>query len=262
MLRRVPTPPSSDAPGDPSGGPAAEPGDFSDLATSWNEFGKTDPMWAVLSQTDKRGGKWVPGEFFASGRRWVVRYLGRWLGESAPGLEFGRAVDFGCGVGRVTQALAEHFQSVVGVDVAESMVAEANRYNRFPEKVEYHLNERTDLRFLEDASVDFVHTVLVLQHMPQDFAMAYLAEFGRILRPGGYLFFQIPTGRTDDADPFADTTLIKGDRRMRMFCTPMERIERVLRDAGVEIVRAEKGAGGGDLIESHHILARRLGAGR
>jgi len=44
----------------------------------------------------------------------------------------------------------------------------------------------------EDASFDFVLTLIVLQHMRQDYSAAYLREFLRLLRPGGIMFFQIP----------------------------------------------------------------------
>ena len=41
-----------------------------------------------------------------------------------------RALDFGCGLGRTTQALVSYFDEVYGVDIAPSSIELANRYNR------------------------------------------------------------------------------------------------------------------------------------
>jgi SAM-dependent methyltransferase len=102
-----------------------------------------------------------------------------------------RALDFGCGAGRLTQALAARFARCDGVDIAPSMIEVARRYNRFPDRCHYHLNTSSDLRDFADASFSFVYTVLVLQHMRPDYAKAYLREFLRVLAPGGLLVFQI-----------------------------------------------------------------------
>lgn len=40
------------------------------------------------------------------------------------------ALDFGCGVGRLTQALAAHFDEVTGVDISPSMIKLAKKYSR------------------------------------------------------------------------------------------------------------------------------------
>jgi SAM-dependent methyltransferase len=54
-------------------------------------------------------------------------------------------------------------------------------------------NERSDLAVFADDSFDFVYTARVLQHMPTpDLAMAYIAEFVRVLRPGGVACFHVP----------------------------------------------------------------------
>ena len=39
--------------------------DLKQLQKNWDEFGKTDPLWAILTSPDRKGGKWDPEEFFA-----------------------------------------------------------------------------------------------------------------------------------------------------------------------------------------------------
>lgn len=120
--------------------------------------------------------------------RWVAQKLES-LG-TVPVL--GRALDFGCGHGRLTQALATYFPEVVGVDIAASMLAAARLANKHGDRVSYVQNVRPDLSMFADASFDFVLTALVLQHMRPEYAACYMREFLRVLRPGGVAFFQIP----------------------------------------------------------------------
>jgi ubiquinone/menaquinone biosynthesis C-methylase UbiE len=146
----------------------------------------------VLTDARYKGGKWDLRDFFASGATDVQDLLGR---AEAYGLAppRGTALDFGCGVGRLTQALALEFDSVVGVDIAESMVEQAKRFNTHGEKCRFVVNDRPDLSRFTDASFDFLLSRLVLQHMDPKYARMYVAEFLRVLKPGGAAVFQVPS---------------------------------------------------------------------
>jgi 2-polyprenyl-3-methyl-5-hydroxy-6-metoxy-1,4-benzoquinol methylase len=164
---------------------------LSTLKKHWTEFGKQDPLWAILTHEVKKGGKWDVEEFFDIGRRDVDAWLGAALA-AKPKIGRARALDFGCGVGRLTQALAEHFESVVGVDIAPTMIEEAIRYNRHGDRCTYLVNDRPDLQQFFDGEFDFVFTLIVLQHMAPHYAKGYLKEFLRVLKPGGVVLFQMP----------------------------------------------------------------------
>jgi SAM-dependent methyltransferase len=158
--------------------------------TIWEDWAQADPLWAILSDPTRKGGRWELDEFFASGDHDVEEAL-RECAEHGLALARGRALDFGCGVGRLTQALASHFDHVDGVDISETMVRLANEHNRWPDRVQYHVNTTDDLGLLDDESFDFVLTVIVLQHNPPAVARRYIAEFVRILRPGGIAVFDL-----------------------------------------------------------------------
>jgi SAM-dependent methyltransferase len=170
------------------------------LRRSWDRFGRSDPFWAVLTDPGKRGGRWSPEEFFESGALEVAAVLRR---ADALGLHVARsrALDFGCGAGRLTQALAMHFDSADGVDIAPSMVRLARRLNRRGERCRYHLNDATHLGRFADGSFSFVYSVLVLQHMDPALARGYVREFLRVLAPGGLAVFQVPSHRTPEPPP-------------------------------------------------------------
>ena len=78
------------------------------------------------------------------------------------------------------------------------MVATAQELAGNNERVHFVVNDRPDLSLFGDASFDLVYSNIVLQHMPPELARAYLAEFFRVVREGGFVVFQIPSHLTDD----------------------------------------------------------------
>ena len=157
----------------------------------WHAFGAQDPLWAIVTQSGKRGGAWDLEQFFATGRAEVGEVL-RALADRGVAIERGRVLDFGCGVGRLTRALAERFDSCEGVDVAASMIERARELNEDDERVRFHHNDAPDLRLFGDQSFDFILALIVLQYMEPQLMRGYLREFVRVLRPGGVAFFNIP----------------------------------------------------------------------
>jgi ubiquinone/menaquinone biosynthesis C-methylase UbiE len=170
-----------------------------DVQKNWNEFGRTDPLWAILAIPDKKNNQWNVEEFFESGRKEIAEVMAFVSTLPAP-LARRRALDFGCGVGRLTQALGDHFEACVGVDIAASMIERARQYNRHGERCQYYLNESDDLRLFADSSFDFVYSVIVLQHMAPRYSRKYIQEFFRVLTPGGIAMFQIPAELTQPSE--------------------------------------------------------------
>ncbi|HET6546420.1 MAG TPA: class I SAM-dependent methyltransferase [Rhodanobacteraceae bacterium] len=163
------------------------------LRRVWSVLGREDPLWAVLSHPRKRGGRWRNDEFFATGRLEVDSQM---AALAAHGLPQGRrlALDFGCGAGRLTRALAAHFEHVLGVDVAPSMIAAARVLNADVDAAEFRENASVQLDGVAGSSVDLVYSCMTLQHMPAGLAAGYVAEFLRVLAPGGIAVFQFITG--------------------------------------------------------------------
>jgi len=175
---------------------------LSDLQAIWEAQAKADPLWAILSEDSRRRRGWDLPAFLKTGEDFVEHVMVRFeqLGHK-PG---GAALDFGCGVGRLTQPLARRFESVIGVDISPTMIEGANRLNQFGERVSYVLNDEPNLSFIPSASLDLVMSFITLQHIPPAASRAYLQDFLRVLRPGGLLFFQLPSHR--------NTTLVEVQR--------------------------------------------------
>ncbi len=227
----------------------------------WEELAEYDPLWAVLTQPGKHGGRWERDEFFATGEAEVAEVL-----ETAERLDLPkarrRALDFGCGAGRLTRALARRFETAVGVDIAEGMVATARRLNEDVPGAEFRVNTRPDLSQFEDGEFDFAYTSLVLQHIPsRGLIEGYLSELLRVTAPGGLLVFGLPERiswpyrlgltrrlyrllrllRVPEAAILRRTPLTP----MRMTALPELRVRGLVESEGGRLLRVEPSAGGG-----------------
>jgi SAM-dependent methyltransferase len=180
--------------------------DLGALAHTWDVLGEHDPLWAVLTHPGTEGGRWDVEEFFRDGQVQVEAALSLVEHELGWSLATGTAMDFGCGVGRLTQALCDRFDRVDGVDIAPSMLRAAERFNRFGDRCRFHLNVRDDLSIFPDGAYDFIYSTYVLQHMHPTFARRYVEEFIRLLSPDGLALFQIPTAKRGPApnEPMPD----------------------------------------------------------
>jgi ubiquinone/menaquinone biosynthesis C-methylase UbiE len=165
---------------------------FDQVRRDWTTLGDEDPLWAVSVADGKRGNRWDVEEFLATGGADVAAARD-WLRELGLPTEWERVLDFGCGAGRLSQALAVHADEVVGVDVSAPMLRTAERLDRSSGRCRFVLNEAPDLHVFPSAAFDLVFSELVLQHLPAKLVAEYLAEFVRVLRPGATAVFQCTT---------------------------------------------------------------------
>lgn len=158
----------------------------------WEALAELDPLYAILSTAEAKHGGWDTDAFLATGIDDVTRILAT---AERMGLPARRQATFelGCGVGRLTRALAPHFAHCVGVDISPTMIAKAQEMNSGLDNCEWIVNATDDLRRFDDGSFDLVLSHLVLQHVPTRSAiLILLGELGRILAPGGLLIVQLP----------------------------------------------------------------------
>ena len=167
------------------------------LRETWHALGEDDPLWAILSQPQMRGGRWDAARFFAAGEEEIAGLQAQCAALDRPRAH-AVALDFGCGVGRLSRALASRYAQVIGVDISPSMLAQARELHaQFP-NVRFVENATARLDFLADASVDLVYSVITLHHMPAPLQLGYVGEFLRVLAPGGVAVFQIASGYSRD----------------------------------------------------------------
>ncbi len=173
----------------------------SDTDDAWEAFGAKDPYYGVLTKEAFRADVIGDGErrdFFDSGRQHVLNYLSRIESQIGP-VRRERALDFGCGVGRLVFPLAMEagFAHVDGVDVSTSMLTEAcaNAERMAVENVGFiaskdffgPIDHSADYKFYS-----FIHSFIVLQHIPP--AKGYVIFRGLLdrLEPGGVIALHFP----------------------------------------------------------------------
>jgi SAM-dependent methyltransferase len=159
--------------------------------SNWNVLAELDPLWTILSDPEKKFGKWDSKEFFGTGTKEAERVLALCRSNSL-NISYGKLLDFGCGVGRMTRAFANFFTSCVGIDVSVKMIALAKQFNSDTPSCSFIANDGATIPF-ENNSFEFVFSLLVLQHLPnKSMILSYIAEFIRVAKEDGVVVFQLP----------------------------------------------------------------------
>lgn len=161
-----------------------------DTDADWEEIGRTNPYFGVLAaprfMTDNLTDE-VRAEFFQTGVH-DVQALSKRLRARYPDFAPTSALDFGCGVGRVTHALAAYTGDAFGVDVSQAMLAEARR-NILPGAAFGH--EMPDRLF------DWIVSVIVFQHIPPSRGYVLLRDLLARVAPGGFVSIQFALYRDE-----------------------------------------------------------------
>ena len=102
-----------------------------------------------------------------------------------------RALEIGCGVGRLLRPLSERITGAFGVDISAEMIERARKALADRPNIEVFVTSGR-LDPFADASLDFVYSFIVFQHVPTKKAVArYISEAARVLRGQGVFRFQV-----------------------------------------------------------------------
>src|SRR5580698_4043752 len=97
-----------------------------------------------------------------------------------------RALEIGCGPGRLVKTLSRHFGEIHGVDVSDEMIVLARERLADIPHAHFHANDGSSLGQFADDSFEFVYSYAVFQHIPsRDVVAEYMRETARVLKPGG-----------------------------------------------------------------------------
>lgn len=164
----------------------------------WSLLGAKDPYYGVLADERFRSDAIEQNRdgFMQSGEDYVRSQLAD-LERALGSFSRRRALDFGCGVGRLTLPLALRFNEVIGLDVAPAMLAEAeiNRQRTGVLNAEFRLSD--DSLSQASGEFDFVHTYIVLQHIPVGRGMHIIRELIRRVAAGGVISLHFSLGRRE-----------------------------------------------------------------
>ena len=156
-----------------------DPRDIHDqMRAEWNERAREDANYFVAFGRREQDDE----EFFATAAD-VVRELEFEL-KRLP--ERKRALEIGCGPGRLLRPMSRYFEEIHGIDVSDEMIARARQKLRGVPHAHAHHASGSDLSLFGDGYFDFVYSYAVFQHIPSaEVVFSYLRETVRVLKPGG-----------------------------------------------------------------------------
>ncbi len=154
------------------------------MRSEWNERAREDANYYVAFGRREQDDE----EFFATGAD-VVRALEAEL-KRLPGR--GRALEIGCGPGRLMRPMSRHFKEIHGIDISDEMIERARVNLAGVPHAHVRHAEGSDLSAFPDGSIDFVYSYAVFQHIPSgEVVFGYLEEVARVLAPGGIAHLQL-----------------------------------------------------------------------
>jgi len=218
---------------------------------AWETLGRVDPYWAVISDDAYHGRRLTEPQlatFLKSGADHVDdiwRTCRRVFGEEfAPR----RVLDFGCGVGRVTMPLARRVDSVVAVDIADSMLSVARELLDRNGVDNVQLVKSDGTLSAVDGPFDLVHSVIVLQHIPPEPGLTLARRLVELAGETGVVVLHVLYHNPFERSPVAGLAhrlvapLRDRFRRVpeiQMNPYPLNQLFKLIQDAGVRRIHAE-----------------------
>lgn len=159
------------------------PTDIEQMQSDWDERAEEDALHFIETSYDTSDIDY----FFEVGEKKAQKTIDPVLKEwDKYPTESGTALDIGCGVGRMTRALASRFDEVIGIDVSEKMIERAKSLNKDYNNIEFYSNDGVQYTAIDDSSIDFVFSYEVFQHFPsKDVINHNISEISRVLKTGG-----------------------------------------------------------------------------
>jgi SAM-dependent methyltransferase len=154
----------------------------------WRAWGRTDPYYGVITHPKYRTVRLNAeslGEFFRSGENEVREILRTIRTHIDRGFTPKTAVDFGCGVGRLLVGLSRTADVVVGLDVSDGMLAEAEKNCRNQGVKNVVLQKSDDDLSQLTGTFELIVSVIVFQHIPPARGVPLFKKLLERLGPGG-----------------------------------------------------------------------------
>ncbi len=164
-----------------------------DSNADWQHIARERPYFGVLSESayaEPALSDAQLAQFLDSGQRYVNMVLDQCTRFFGANGQTGSALDFGCGVGRLSLPLARRFGQVTGLDVAPAMLSEARRLAQLANlhNVQWLLADE-QLSGIAGAQFDFMLSFIVFQHIPEARGQRLLQQLLTHLGPGGMAVF-------------------------------------------------------------------------
>jgi SAM-dependent methyltransferase len=208
-----------------------------DHSSAWEELARREPYFALLDddgKLDVAGNANATAAFFDAGEEDVSALLAAIVSlrdrDVSPGrgVSLQRALDFGCGAGRLTLPLARRASQVVACDIAPTILEHARRNT---EQAGLHNVTFISSEALTGAGpFDFICSLLVFEHIASAVGYNIIRMLVTLLEPGGVAALHVPLRRHADSLR----------RLVRLRSLPKNRTRGVIRQVQRQSLGAER----------------------
>lgn len=206
--------------------------------SSWEELGRSRPHWSVLTAD-----QFLPAQieatepaFFATGEQDRDRLIAAIRRAGRDPAEFKDAFEYGCGLGRVTNFLAESFDQVRACDVSRQHLERARAHTQEIGRSNVTYLRSTFPTFGMKRQFDLWFSLFVLQHNSPPIIAMILRRALTLLRPGGLAVFQCPTYAPNyrfDIDEYLASQAPESGLEMHFM--PQSALFKIVREAGCSV---------------------------
>ncbi len=208
-----------------------------DTDIEWEKWAQTQPFYSILVNPIFLKENWEENQhyFWNSGHHDIENLF-------TPPPETKNALEFGCGVGRMTKVMAGLCEQVVGLDVSPTMLKKAEELAKDVPNVSYRLSD-DELSALNGELFDFIYSYIVFQHIPEDRGAAIFDNLISHCAPEGSIAIHV-TYDVPAMDPLNPENTLPD---MQMNSHPIEALLKSVRDrlrpAELRLVPSEHGDG-------------------
>lgn len=208
---------------------------FDRIHQAWEYLGETDPYWSVMTQPQFHLEQFDLHRqaFYTSGKYACDIFLASLRRNGVNPHHLNTCLEVGCGVGRVTNYLAQSFEKVIAADISKHHLAIAKNYLAEANVANVELLHWQDIEALANLpSVDAIFSVITLQHNPPPVMAWMLKKLLSALKSNGVAFLQIPTYRNGylfEAQRYLHTP---SPKTLEMHFLPQRDVFRLIEESG------------------------------
>jgi cyclopropane fatty-acyl-phospholipid synthase-like methyltransferase len=184
--------------------------EFNNLKTVWNNYGRNEAYWSVLTHSDYKPNliKNNYEQFYKTGEE-QIKYFENILQKHNKTLKDKIILDFGCGVGRLTNACSFYSTNVYGMDISEEHLKIAR--DKVKSAKFYIVNNINNLPKLPN-NPEIIISLITLQHNVPRFIKKYLIQLLSLLKNEGIALIHIPYK--------VSSSLVNSPNKMQMHFLP------------------------------------------
>ncbi|MCK4644392.1 class I SAM-dependent methyltransferase, partial [bacterium] len=167
-------------------------------------------------------------------------------------------LDFGCGPGYLSYAVAKYAKSVIGTDISKGVIKCAEILNS-GKNIKYVLGKMNGLSKFQDKRFDLIYTFAVFQHLNDLQFEKFLREFKRILKPGGKVTCHIPIFSSPSINKLAnkrvESNILYRRIYIPMYYRKLDYVLKVIKESGFTLLNHYLGSKyldcGDDICKQH-----------